>query len=72
MEEGNPATDRPNVHRPQDGDPEVGDHEGGEPETKYLEYNEIESKSTVPRVYLVRDFILFGVWTKYLAHIGAK
>ena len=53
VEEGNPATDRPNVHHPQDGDPEVGDHEGGEPETGYHEYHEIESKSTVPSIYLI-------------------
>ena len=53
MEEGNPATDRPNVHYPQDGDPEVGDHEGGEPETGYHEYHEIESKFTVPSIYVI-------------------
>ena len=53
MEEGNPATDRPNVHHPQDGDPEVGDPEAGEPETGYHEYHEIESKSTVPSIYVI-------------------
>ena len=52
-EEGNPGTDRPNVQHPQDGDPEVGDHEGGEPETGYHEYHEIESKSTVPSIYVI-------------------
>ena len=41
VEEGNPGTDRPNIHHPQDGDPEVGDPEAGEPETGYHEYNEV-------------------------------
>ena len=53
MEEGNPGTVRPNVQHPQDGDPEVGDPEAGEPETGYHEYHEIESKSTVPSIYVI-------------------
>ena len=53
MEEGNPGTDRPNVQHPQDGDPEVGDPEAGEPETGYHEYHKIESKSTVPSIYVI-------------------
>ena len=53
VEEGNPGTDRPNVQHPQDGDPEVGDPEAGEPETGYHEYHEIESKFTVPSIYVI-------------------
>ena len=39
---------------------------------QYLSLMSLTFSQALARGYLARDFIFFGVWTKFLAHIGAK